>query len=146
MTRKCAAAAWGTRFRTDYVRRSSKADTKRHCSAIGEAGRAASTDAYGASRPLHVIELSTLVYAYRYNPRLAVELAKRAVRALTRKGYDVVVVSDGETIARGGGYGTELDGNITAIETAPAVGTEKAGRSEMQPFPANARGRRCEPE
>ena len=43
-------------------------------------------------------------------------------------------------------HGTELDGNITAIETAPAIGTEKAGRSEMQPFPANARGRRCEPE
>ena len=43
-------------------------------------------------------------------------------------------------------HGTELDGNITAIETAPAIGTEKAGRSEMQPLPANARGRRCEPE
>ena len=99
MTRKCAAAAWGTCSRTDYVRRSFKADTERHCTAIGEAGRVASTDAYGASKPLHVIELSTLVYAYRYNPRLAVELAKRAVRALTRKGYDVVVVSDGETIS-----------------------------------------------
>jgi hypothetical protein len=92
MTRKCATAAWGTGFRTDYVRRSFKADTKRHCTAIGEAARVASTDAYGASKPLHVIELSTLLYAYRYNPRLAVELAKRAVRALTRKGYHVVVV------------------------------------------------------
>ena len=90
MTRKCAAAAWGTCSRTDYVRRSFQADPKRHCSAIGEAARVASTDAYGtATRPIHVIELSTLVYAYRYNPRLAVELAKHAVRALTRKGYDV---------------------------------------------------------
>ena len=48
MTRKCAAAAWGTRIRNYYVRRSFKADTERHCSAIGEAGRVASTDAYGA--------------------------------------------------------------------------------------------------
>ena len=49
MTRKGAAKAWGTKIRTFYVRRSFTADTERHCSAIGEAGRAASTDAYGTA-------------------------------------------------------------------------------------------------
>ena len=75
MTRRGAAKAWATRFHTATVSRSFRADTKRHCSAIGEAARIASTDAYGATRPIHVIELSTFVYAYRFFPELAVELA-----------------------------------------------------------------------
>ena len=140
MTRKCAAAAWGTCSRTDYVSRSFKADTERHCTAIGEAGRVASTDAYGASKPLHVIELSTLVYAYRYNPRLAVELAKRAVRALTRKGYDVVVVSDGETMPKHKRTLVSLlkqcDGYASA---AKATTRQKTPDGAAAPQPADAR-------
>ena len=75
MTRTGAAKAWSTCIHTAAVSRSFRADTLRHCSAIGEAARVASTDAYGASRPIHVIDLSTLVYAYRFFPQLAVELA-----------------------------------------------------------------------
>ena len=100
MTRRGAAKAWATRFHTATVSRSFRADTKRHCSAIGEAARIASTDAYGATRPIHVIELSTFVYAYRFFPELAVELAARGVRAITCEGYDVVVVSDGKTMPK----------------------------------------------
>ena len=100
MTRTGAANAWATCIHTAAVSRSFRADTLRHCSAIGEAARVASTDAYGASRPIHVIDLSTLVYAYRFFPGLAVELAERAVRALRHEGYDVVVVSDGKTMPK----------------------------------------------
>ena len=100
MTRTGAAKAWATLIHTATVSRSFRADTLRHCRAIGEAARVASTETYGASKPIHVIDLSTLVYAYRFFPGLAVELAARTVRALIHEGYDVVIVSDGKTMPK----------------------------------------------
>ena len=90
MTRKCAASAWGTRFRTDYVRRSFKADTERHCSGIGEACRVASTDASRSRR--------------------------------------------------------RRNGAASLADTLDSIYQYQKKKNEMQPFPADARGRRCEPE